>query len=111
MAVWAATTRLNNQVLEEAELMFPGVHIACIISIGTDQAGTISFPKPDWLQRAIPLHVGNAMRKIATDCENSAEDAAPRFEQTPGIYFSFNVELGLQDVGLEQWDSTSGWWT
>jgi len=41
---------------------------------------------------------------IATDCEESAEAAARHFEHTPGIYFRFNVDQGLQDVGLEQWD-------
>jgi len=93
-----------NQVLEEAELMFPDRNIACIVSLGTGQAETISIPKPDWLQRVIPLHVVNAMRKIATDCEESAEAAARRFEHTPGTYFRFNVDQGLQDVRLEQWD-------
>src|SRR5882672_4330229 len=41
-----------QQVLQEAELMFPHRHIACIVSIGTGQAETISIPKHDWLQRA-----------------------------------------------------------
>ena len=80
--------------------MFPDRHSACIVSIGTGQAETISIPKPDWIQRAIPLDVVDAMRKIATDCEASAQDAAQRFEHTPGIYFRFNVDQGLQDVGL-----------
>jgi len=93
-----------HQVLQEAELMFPDRHIACIVSIGTGQAETISIPKPDWIQRAIPLDVIDAMRKIATDCEASAQDAARRFEHASGIYFRFNVDQGLQDVGLEQWD-------
>ena len=39
-----------HQVLQEAELMFPDRHIACIVSIGTGQAETISIPKPDWIQ-------------------------------------------------------------
>jgi len=93
-----------HQVLQEAELMFPDRHIACIVSIGTGQAETISIPKPDWIQRAIPLDVIDAMRKIATDCEASAQDSARRFEHASGIYFRFNVDQGLQDVGLEQWD-------
>ena len=102
-----------NQVLEEAELMFPHQDIACIVSIGAGQAQTISVPNPrppkplfQWLlpSNVLPLHVVDAMRKIATDCEESAHDAAQRFEHTPGIYFRFNVDQGLQDIGLEQWD-------
>jgi len=67
---------LINQVLEDSELMFPDRNIACIVSLGMGQAETISIPKPDWLQQVIPLDVVNAMRKIATDCEESAEAAA-----------------------------------
>src|SRR5882724_6398196 len=90
---------INNpiqQVLEEAELMFPDRHIACIVSIGTGHTETINIPKSDGFQRAIPLNVVEAMGKIAIDCEASAQDAARRFEHTPVSYFRFNVEQGLQ---------------
>ena len=93
-----------QQVLQEAELVFPDRHVACIISIGTGQARTISIPKPSWFQRVLPLKVIDAVRKIATDCEASAQVAARRFERTPGIYFRFNVEQGLQEVALQQWE-------
>ena len=52
----------------------------------------------------LPLKVVEAIHNIATDCEASAQLAARRFERTPGIYFRFNVEQGLQEVGLEQWE-------
>ena len=93
-----------QQVLQEAELVFPDRHVACIISIGAGQARTISIPKPGWFQRVLPLKVVEAIRKIATDCEESAQVVARRFERTPGIYFRFNVEQGLQEIGLEQWE-------
>src|SRR6266481_4925080 len=35
-----------QQVLQEAELMFPDRHVACIVSIGTGQAQMIGIPKP-----------------------------------------------------------------
>ena len=90
-------------VLQEAELMFPDRHVACIVSI-TGQAQTITIPKPGLFQRMLPLQVVDAIRKIATGCEASAQVAARRFERTPGVYFRFNVEQGLQEVGLEQWE-------
>jgi len=92
-----------QQVLQEAQLIFPDQYIACVISIGTGQAETTSIPKSDCVQPVIPLLV-DAMQKIATDCEESAQDAARRFEHTSGIYFRFSVEQGLQYVGQEQWD-------
>jgi len=44
------------------------------------------------------------MRKTATDCEASAQEAGRRFEHIPGIYFRFNVNQRLNEVGLERWD-------
>ena len=93
-----------QQVLQEAELMFPDGQVACIISIGNGQAQTISIPKPGWSQGMLPLTAVDAMQRIATDCVESAQVAARRFEGTPGTYFRFNVEQGLQEVGLEQWE-------
>ena len=87
------------QVLQEAELLFPDRHVACIFSIGTGQAHTIGIPQPGH-----ELQVVEALRKIAADCKASEQVAAWRFERTPGVYFHFNVEQGLQEVRLEQWE-------
>ena len=50
-----------QQVLQEAELIFPDRHVACIISIGTGQAQTLSIPKPGWFQQMLPLQVIDAI--------------------------------------------------
>ena len=92
------------QVLEEAELIFPDRHVACVISIGAGQADTICIPKPRGLQRMLPLDIVKAMQGIATDCERSAQTVARRFQGTSNIYFRYNVEQGLQNVGLAQWE-------
>ena len=92
------------QVLQEAELMFPDRHVACIVSIGAGQAQTLRIPKTGWFKGVLPLKVIDAMRNIATDCEESAQVAARRFEHAPRVYFRFNVEQGLQEIGLEQWE-------
>ena len=91
-------------VLEEAELVFPGRQVACIISIGTGQAQTISILPPSLRQRMLPSDVIKALQAIATDCEQSAQEIARRFLSTPNVYFRFNVEQGLQQVGLAQWE-------
>ena len=93
-----------QQVLQEAEINYPDRGIACIVSIGAGQACTIGDPERGWFQRALPPTVVDTIRQIATDCDASAQDAARRFERTPGIYFRFNVQHGLQKVGLEQWE-------
>lgn len=94
----------TNQVLEEAELIFPGRRVACIISIGTGQAKTISIPKTSLFQQVIPIEIIKAMKAMATDCEETAQAMAKRFRNTSNFYFRFNVEHGLQEVTLAQWD-------
>ena len=92
------------QVLEEAILMFPSRYLSCIISIGTGQAQTIQIPPSTWLQQMLPFDVVTAMQGIATDCERNAQDMMRRFQNTQNFYFRFNVEQGLQEVRLDQWE-------
>jgi hypothetical protein len=90
------------QVLEEAELIFPARRVACIISIGTGQAKAISIPKTTL--PVVPIEIIEAMKAIATDCEVTAQAMAKRFRNTSNFYFRFNVEQGLQEVTLAQWE-------
>jgi predicted acylesterase/phospholipase RssA len=91
-------------VLEEARLLFPGQPVTCVISIGTGKAQTIAIPKPGWVEQILPLGIIVAIRGIATDCEQSAQEVAHRFRHTPNIYFRFNVEQGMQSIGPAQWE-------
>jgi len=93
-----------GQVFEEAELVFPSGRVACAISIGTGQAQTIAIPKPGLFQRILPSDVINAIVKIATHCERTAEETERRFKPSPNIYFRLNVEQGMQNITLAQWD-------
>jgi hypothetical protein len=98
---------INNpteQVLQEAESIFPDRYIACIISIGTGKMPTIRIPKPGPFQRAVPVDVIKAMTAIATDCEKIHELLASRFQNNPHVYFRFNVEQGMQGIKLAQWE-------
>jgi predicted acylesterase/phospholipase RssA len=93
------------QVLEEAELVFPTRRVACVISIGAGQAHTLAIPRPGWLQQVLPLDLVKVMRGIATGCEQKAQEVARRFQGLPDFYFRFNVEQGMQSIGLAQWES------
>jgi predicted acylesterase/phospholipase RssA len=93
-----------RQVFEEAELIFPTGRVVCAISIGTGQAQTITIPKPDFFQRILPSDVVNAVVQIATHCEHTAEETERRFKSSPNVYFRLNVEQGMQNITLAQWD-------
>ncbi|KAJ7840815.1 FabD lysophospholipase-like protein [Mycena olivaceomarginata] len=91
-------------LLLEAKVLFPDKQIACIISLGTGQPHTINVPKPSLLNQLIPLDVIKAIQKIATDCEKEHQSLAHCFDGVEKLYFCFNVEQGMQDIQLNQWE-------
>jgi hypothetical protein len=93
-----------KQILNEAELLFPHQHIACIISIGTGHVTTTGLPAPSLLNNVIPLSVAEVLKKITTECEATAEETERRFRSVANFYFRFNVEQGMQSVTLAQWE-------
>ncbi|KAJ7795202.1 hypothetical protein B0H13DRAFT_2298615 [Mycena leptocephala] len=55
-------------------------------------------------QRLFPLDVIEAIKGIATDCEKQHQLSAHHFDPVPHVYFRFNVERGMQDIQLNQWE-------
>jgi hypothetical protein len=90
-------------VLSEVSELYPGQHVASIVSIGAGHARTIHIPKPNPFQQILPTNVLVAMKNIATDSERVAEDMAMRFQDTPNVYFRFSVDQGMQNVAMSQW--------
>jgi hypothetical protein len=91
-------------LLLEAKILFPDKQIACTISLGTEKPHTINVPKPSLLNRFIPRDVVKAIQKIATDCEKEHQSLAHHFDGVTKFYFRFNVEQGMQDIQLNQWE-------
>ncbi|KAJ7434163.1 acyl transferase/acyl hydrolase/lysophospholipase, partial [Mycena latifolia] len=95
----------TEQVLSEAQVIFPGRPVACLISIGTGQPEIIGVGKPTLFERnVIPVGAIKAMVEMATDCEETAERMHKYFENRPKTYFRFNVDQGLQTVKLDNWE-------
>ncbi|KAG8725927.1 hypothetical protein FRC12_023878 [Ceratobasidium sp. 428] len=88
-----------DQLIAEAKLTFPGRHISTIISIGAGHTRTIQIPKAGLFKSTLPLNALIATKRIATECERAAEEAAPRFQNFPDVYFRFNIDQVLQNVG------------
>jgi hypothetical protein len=42
-----------------------------------------------------------------TDSERMEHELAARFQDTPGIYFRFSVDQGMQTIGMADWKSLS----
>ncbi|KAJ7857860.1 hypothetical protein B0H13DRAFT_2574107 [Mycena leptocephala] len=97
----------NNPIaalLLEAQVVFPDHQIACIISLGTGQPHTIKIPTPSLLKRLFPLDIIEAIKGIAMDGEKQHQLSAHHFNPVPHVYFRFNVERGMQDIQLNQWE-------
>ncbi|KAJ7109046.1 acyl transferase/acyl hydrolase/lysophospholipase [Mycena crocata] len=86
-----------EQVLSEAEVIFPTRKLRCLVSIGTGQLGTIEVSTPNLVGKEVLV-------AMATDCEDTAERMVKHFRDRPKTYFRFNVDRGLQMVTLDAWD-------
>lgn len=96
--------RDNNpifQLINEVTAEYPGCEISTIVSLGTGVSSTIVLGKD-------LISVAEACVKIATDAESQDEAFTETYTGPQGKfrdqYFRFNVDRGLQEVGLEEWD-------
>ncbi|EKM76758.1 hypothetical protein AGABI1DRAFT_44362, partial [Agaricus bisporus var. burnettii JB137-S8] len=97
----------SQVVLEEANALFGTRQIGCLVSIGTGQAGVNEIKKPGFWQRILPTDVIDALRRITTDCESTHEAMLHRFSKLPSTYFRLNVEQGMQEIELSEWEKLS----
>ena len=83
--------------------------IGCLLSIGTGHLKIIGL---NGLTRISTLYnVAKACAAIATDCEKTHENVLKLVNTSiqfrNSSYTRFNVDQGMQDVGLEEWDMMS----
>ncbi|KAG8685911.1 hypothetical protein FRC08_012845 [Ceratobasidium sp. 394] len=103
--------RCNNpthELLDEAANFFPDRLVACILSIGTGRRGKIELPDTGLVPKLQLAKVVKVLQKIALDCEKTHQELSERFYNRPGTYFRFNVDHGMEAVGLAEWERGSG---
>ncbi|KAG9125347.1 hypothetical protein FRC07_007990 [Ceratobasidium sp. 392] len=92
-------------MLDEAKLVFRAdQRVGCIISVGTGQTQPASMPAYKRIGWAISNDSARALQMIATDCEETAQRLQVRFSETPNVYFRFNIEQGLQNTGITEFE-------
>jgi len=102
-----SSLRCNNPVryvLQEARSSFPNRPMSCIVSLGTGTVNVIGLETPDTFQKLLPMKLLRVLRSMAEDCENTSEELANQSPNMRQIYFRLNVDHGLQDVSLAEWD-------
>ncbi|KAI9765683.1 MAG: hypothetical protein M1840_007241 [Geoglossum simile] len=98
------TNNPTKELIAEATRVF-GQHrrISCILSIGAGKTDIIEFTTSGILASFLPLKLVKALRGMATDAESVAREQEEKYQNTPGVYYRFNVEQGLQDIDLDEW--------
>jgi hypothetical protein len=97
----------NNPVQElyaEAKNVFPHVDVDCIISLGTGSSARGELSRPRLWERKIPTNVIDALKHITVNCQKSHEAMLEQFKDKPDVYFRFNVDAGLEKIGLGEWE-------
>jgi hypothetical protein len=98
----------NNPVqylVQEARQEFgPKREVACIVSIGTGKPKVAGFKAPGAFQRVLPLDLIKVLSAISTDSEAVASITEARYQNCPNLYHRLNVERGLEQVSLEEWE-------
>lgn len=96
-----------EEVVSEIDAEFRDKSIGCLVSIGT------GVSKDENLGRSL-ITVAKACGKIAVDTEDSHYRFKLRECSDGGRlrdkYFRFNVDQGLQGVGLAEWDAMDDMW-
>lgn len=78
--------------------------VSCIVSIGTGKPKVTGFKAPGLFQRVIPSELIKVLVNMATDSEAEASAMKSRYQNCPGLYHRLNVERGLEEVSLEEWE-------
>ncbi|QRV96968.1 kinesin light chain [Ceratobasidium sp. AG-Ba] len=98
------STNPTAHVLVEAKALFPNQHLSALVCIGAGHSSTIEIPEASWFRRLIPNTVLQATKRIAEDAEQVAQNIAMRFRSTPGVYFRFSVDQGMQNIASNSWE-------
>lgn len=94
----------TTQLLQEAGRVFgANRRVACVVSIGTGLKTNNASNAPQFLQRVIPVDMLKAIVSMATDCEETHSQMERRFSNVPDMYFRFNADQPVGEVGFDEW--------
>ncbi|KGO78332.1 Acyl transferase/acyl hydrolase/lysophospholipase [Penicillium italicum] len=88
-----------DKLIAEAKEVFPGRSDLQILSIGTGLGDAVSIKNSR-------LSIIEAMKKMTTSSSRVAASLSDQYGKN-GQYFRFNVEHGLEDITLSDWEQAS----
>ncbi len=87
-------------LLEEAKRQFPDAQEFEILSIGAGLGDVVTIKNSR-------VSILEALKDMASNSDRVAREMDDLFEEGSDMYFRFNVERGLEDVTLSDWEKTS----
>jgi len=94
----------QSQVAKEAGRIFTQP-ITYFVSLGTGHAELVGSQHPGGFWRLLPCsRILIAGSLGVASCDAEAESAERQYWRTPGVYFRFDVDQGLQQVSVAEWD-------
>ncbi|QRV81205.1 kinesin light chain [Ceratobasidium sp. AG-Ba] len=100
---------LTAHVLTEAKAILADRYLSSLICIGAGHPDTIRLIPigTNLIAQRVPISVLELTRRPALDAERVAQEMEKRFQSTPGIYFRFSVDQGIQGIKLSEWENLS----
>jgi hypothetical protein len=86
-------------LVEEAQRQFPERRSMLVLSIGTGLGDVVAIGNTR-------MSIITAPKKMATSSKKVAASLADRYGES-GQYYRFNVDQGLQDITLSDWEKAS----
>jgi len=83
--------------------------VVCVLSIGTGLPKVTSYKTPGTFspKRIFASDLVKALKDLATETEGTASQMKERFINCGSLYNRLNVDRGLEDVLLEDWEKLS----
>ena len=85
---------IKQVVAEAARVYGNDAQVACVVSIGTGQSGSVGLARPDVFEKWLPRNLIEVLKQIATDSGRIAEEMELKCKEVPGIYHRLDVTGG-----------------
>ncbi|KAK4194319.1 acyl transferase/acyl hydrolase/lysophospholipase [Triangularia verruculosa] len=97
----------SHEAYHEAKKLWPNREIGVFLSLGTGEETEASLPeKGSWFGIGNQLEQVRALVQLTTSATRVHEELYLAFKREPTTakYFRFNVDCGLRNIGLDEWD-------
>jgi hypothetical protein len=99
-----------RELVDEAVMLYGAERkVACVISIGTGVANVINYDQSGFWEKIFRKNLIASLVKLAADSDKVAEEMEKKYRAaTPTMYWRLNVDRGLNNIRLDEWQDLGG---